>query len=94
MKPGPKLGEAPTLGMMRRELLQLVRREGDMLADIRASLDRIDGYFDGMTVGLYGRHRDINGFSQDIDGFRQDIDRFRRDLRRSVRKAVRDACKR
>ena len=88
---GSSLGETPTLGMMRQELLELVRREGEMLADIKASLDMINGYFDGMTLGLCDLHRNIRGFALDIDGFRQDIDRLRRDLPDVVRKAVREA---
>ena len=76
-----KLGENPTLGMMRREFLELVRREGEMLGDIRASLDRIDGRFDG--TGLRGLERRV-------DGLIRKIDRFRRDLPRIVGAAVRE----
>ena len=79
MRQGIKVGEAPTLGMMRRELLELVRHEGAMLADIRASLDRIEGHVDGMKTGSRSLERGV--------------DCFRRDLRRSVRKAVREAVR-
>ena len=91
MRPSPKLGEAPTLGMMRPELPELVRREGKMLGDIRASLDRIDCHFDGMEISLCGLHRDIDGFSQDVDCFRRDLSRT---VRKAVCEAFRKACKR
>ena len=84
MKQGSKLGEAPTLGMMRREFLELVLREGESLVDINASLDRIEGRFHGMTTGLRGLERGIDGLSLKID-------RFRRDLPRIVGDPVRDA---
>lgn len=84
MKQGSKLGEAPTLGMMRQELLELVRREGEISTDIKASLGQIEGRFDGMGTGLCGLERRIDDLSHKID-------RFRHNLPRVIRDAVREA---
>jgi len=70
--------------MMRRELLELVRREGEILADINASLERIGNCIDSTGIKLCGLHRHVDGMSQDVDGFRHDVSRI-------VRKAARDA---
>ena len=84
MRPECRLGERPTLGMMRRELLELVRREGELLAGCKVCLSKIDGHIDGMTSGLCSVERHI-------DSIDRNIDRLRRDLPGIVRKAVRDA---
>jgi hypothetical protein len=78
------LGEAPTLGMMRQKLLELVRHQGEMLVDIRTSLDHIEGRFDSARIGL-------RGLEHGVDRLSRNIDHFRCNLRRAVKKAVREA---
>lgn len=47
------LGETPTLGMMRRELLELVRRDGDDLTTLMRRVDGLHHKFDGLS-GEFG----------------------------------------
>jgi len=86
--------DAATLGMMRREILELVRRDADALADIKASLDRI-----GCRLGRIEQHIDgidcitdgLVGFVPRVDALVHEIDGFRRDLSRIIGEAVREA---
>lgn len=87
MRQGIKVGEAPTLGIMRRELLELVRHEGDILADIRVSLDRVEGRSDRMKTGLRSLEHGVDGLSRQVDCLRRDLPAI---VGEAVREAFRD----
>ena len=71
---------------MRREILELVRRDGDALAALKVTLDRLEDRTDSLLTRVDALECRVGHPSHETDPFHQD-------LRHAIRKAVSDAIK-